>query len=94
MHVQVVCLLPLIERSRRRRGRSIKARQIQAVRERDKLSYAMAVQTVTKEHREERGGSVILGNVRAEPNRFPPDMLVMSKELFLSFVVEVLAAAK
>lgn len=74
---------------------TIKARQVQAVKERDSVSYAEAVRTVT--NRESGAGSrsnVEQGSKRVAQNVFPPDMLVLSKESFLSFVVDVLVAAK
>lgn len=61
---------------------TIKARQVQVVRERDKVSYAEAVKTVARGCRVESGGNVKLGNKSAAPNTLPPDMLVMSKESF------------
>ena len=75
-----------------------KARKVQEVKERDKVTYAEAVRKVTRECVvKERGRGPPTGNMRAEPSKcptVPPDMLIMSKESFLSFVVEVLAAAK
>lgn len=40
------------------------------------------------------GGRVKLGNKKDVPNIPPPGMLIMSKESFLSFMVDVLVAAK
>ena len=73
---------------------TIKARTVQAVKERENVSYAEAVKRVTREGGEERGGNATQRSKLDEPNRWPPDMLVVTKESFLAFVVEVLKEAK
>ena len=74
---------------------TIQARKVQVVKERDSVTYAEAVKIATRESGEERRqGKVVQGNQSTVPSKYPSDMLVMSKESFLSFVVEVLAAAK
>ena len=62
------------------------------------MSYAEAVRKVSRGSvtESQSGRGAVPGNIRAEPKGpiMPPDMLIMSKESFLSFMVEVLAAAK
>ena len=74
------------------------ARQVQAVREHDKVWYAEAVQRVARERTEStaREGALI-GSHQNVPKLLPPipsAMLVFNKESFLSFVSDVLEGAQ
>ena len=80
---------------------TVRARKVQEVKDRDKITYAEAAKRVSKEGGVEgRGGAMLGGGLHGnEPGTsrgpsVPPGMLVMSKEAFLGFIVEVLAEAK
>jgi hypothetical protein len=76
---------------------SVRAGQVQAVREKDKVSYAEAVQRVARERTDStvREGAVL--GQRDGPKllpALPSDILVFNKESFLAFVSDVLVGAQ
>ena len=76
---------------------SVRAVQVQAVREIDKVSYAEAVQRVARERTDStvREGAVL--GQRDGPKllpALPSDILVFNKESFLAFVSDVLVGAQ
>ena len=77
---------------------SVQVRRVQAVRENYKVSYAEAVQRVTRERTDStaRKGAV-MGSQRNVPKlmpALPSDMLIFNKESFLAFVTVLVGAQK
>lgn len=77
---------------------SVQARQVQVVRENDKVSYAEAVQRVAGERTDstarERAVMWSQRNVPKLMPALPSDMLIFNKESFLVFVTDVLVGAQ
>lgn len=76
----------------------VQARRVQVVKDQNKVTYAEAVQRVTRESGNGSPGErPVLGCKVSVPN-LPPasssDMLIFSKESFLSFVTDVLVGTK
>lgn len=76
----------------------VQARRVQVVKDQNKVTYAEAVQRVAIKSRNGRSGDrAVLGSQLIVPNLLyatPSDMLIFSKESFLSFVSDVLVGAK